>query len=296
MTGVRQGGVLSPLYFTLYMDCCLKNIIRENTSKTLAYADDVAIASNSWEELQDELKRWNAELNHRGTKMSFSKTQVMRVGRGEDQEGAAVVLDGHEIKRARSFKYLGVKFYERNFQDEEITHRISKYNENVRMLYPLLKERNIPQKCKTTTFTSILRPILIYGNEVWSLTTTLKSHIQAAEMRLLRLIIIRGVSRIERMRNKAIRQQLGVESVLDIVERERLRWYGHVMRVGEGRLPRHLLDWIPAGRRPVGRPRERWMDGVEEGLARKGLSIEQVLEDQTYDNRVTWRRLIRGTH
>ena len=294
MTGVRQGGVLSPLLFILYMDCCMKNIIRENTSKTLAYADDVAVASNSWEELQDELERWNDELNHRGMKMSFTKTEVMRVGRGEEQEGAAVVLDGHEIKRARNFKYLGVKFHERNLQDEEITHRIGKYNENVRMLYPLLKERSIPQKCKITIFTSILRPILIYGSEAWSLTTTLKSRIQAAEMRVLRLI--RGVSRIERMRNTTIRQQLGVESVLDIVERGRLRWYGHVMRMGEERLPRQLLDWIPDGRRPVGRPRRRWMDGVEEGLARRGFSIEQVLEDRTYDDRVTWRRLIRGTH
>ncbi len=50
-TGVRQGGVLSPLLFIVYMDHCLKRIVRGNVISTLAYADDVAVTTDSWEEL-----------------------------------------------------------------------------------------------------------------------------------------------------------------------------------------------------------------------------------------------------
>ena len=43
-TGVRQGSVLSPLLFALYLDSCLKRIcIRENREHTLVYADDAAV-------------------------------------------------------------------------------------------------------------------------------------------------------------------------------------------------------------------------------------------------------------
>ena len=66
------------------------------------------------------------------------------------------------------------------------------------------------------------------------------------------------------------------------------------MRMGEERFPRRMLNWIPEGRRPVGRPRKRWMDGVEEGLRARGISMEEILEERTYENRNNWRGIVRG--
>ena len=68
----------------------------------------------------------------------------------------------------------------------EINNRIGKYNSNVGMVYPLLRDRNIPRRCKIIIYQSILKPILMYGSEVWSLTTKTESRLQAAEMRVLR--------------------------------------------------------------------------------------------------------------
>ena len=39
-----------------------------------------------------------------------------------------------------------------------------------------------------------------------------------------------------------------------------LRWAGHVARMGEGRIAFKILTGIPAGNRPLGRPRRRWED------------------------------------
>ena len=104
-------------------------------------------------------------------------------------------------------------------------------------------------------YTTILRPILLYGSESWALTNKTKSKIQAAEMKILR--VIKGVTRRDRLRNVDIRDELGITSILDIVERNKLRWYGHVQRMEEDRLPKIMLEWTPQGRRPVGRPRRR---------------------------------------
>jgi len=36
--------------------------------------------------------------------------------------------------------------------------------------------------------------------------------------------------------------------LLDVVEEGRLRWYGHGIRMGEGRIPKRYLQWKPQGR------------------------------------------------
>ncbi len=68
---------------------------------------------------------------------------------------------------------------------------------------------------------TILKPILLYGAECWTLTTKLESKIQAAEMRVLR--IIKGVTRRDKMRNVQIREELEVTPLLEDVDRARLR-------------------------------------------------------------------------
>lgn len=92
------------------------------------------------------------------------------------------------------------------------------------------------------------------GPECWSLTAKTKSKVRATEMKVLR--IIRGVTRIDRMRNDRIREELEVTSLLEEVERSELRWYGHVKRMDEKRKPRKYLEWRPLRRRTVGRPKK----------------------------------------
>ena len=79
--------------------------------------------------------------------------------------------------------------------------------------------------------------------------------LQGAEMRVLRTV--KGVTRRDRVRNPDIRRELRVEPLLEEIERIQLRWYGHVMRMTDNRLPRKYLLWQPSGSRPVGRPRKR---------------------------------------
>ena len=101
-----------------------------------------------------------------------------------------------------------------------------------------MKEKEIPRDVKMCIYTTVLRPVLIYGSETWTLTTKLKRKIQATEMRVLRLIY--GVTRRDRIRNDNIRQALKVESVLAIIERNQLRWCGHVQRMPDTRDPKRI--------------------------------------------------------
>jgi hypothetical protein len=44
--------------------------------------------------------------------------------------------------------------------------------------------------------------------------------------------------------------------IIDIIERKRLQWYGHVTRMQEKRLPKLIMEWIPGEKRKRGRPRK----------------------------------------
>lgn len=109
-------------------------------------------------------------------------------------------------------------------------------------------------------------------------------------MRILRLI--RGVTKRDRLRNDDIRREFGITSVLELIERNKLRWYGHIQRMDEEKYPKRILNHIPEGTRPVGRPRRRWIEGVDEALNRRGTNLDEVSRNQIFMDRTEWRRIV----
>jgi hypothetical protein len=52
-----------------------------------------------------------------------------------------------------------------------------------------------------------------------------------------------------------------------------MRWVGHVARMGEGRKVCRVLVGKPEGKRPLGRPRRRWEDGIRVDLRECGWQV-----------------------
>jgi len=70
-------------------------------------------------------------------------------------------------------------------------------------------------------------------------------------------------SRMERIKNEHIKEIMGVKGkpdIIDIIEKKRLQWYGHVKRMPEERIPKLIVEWIPLERRERGHPRKRWKE------------------------------------
>jgi hypothetical protein len=63
----------------------------------------------------------------------------------------------------------------------------------------------------------------------------------------------------------------GKPDFIDIIEKKRLQWYGHVKRMPEERMPKLILEWVPAERRKRGRPRNTWMEGVHAAMTARSL-------------------------
>jgi len=55
------------------------------------------------------------------------------------------------------------------------------------------------------------------------------------------------------------------------IKSRRIAWLGHVMRMDDKRTPKRILQWKPIGTETRGRPRKRWIAGIEEDLQIMGV-------------------------
>jgi hypothetical protein len=73
-----------------------------------------------------------------------------------------------------------------------------------------------------------------------------------------------------KMHNEELRDSYSSPSIIRIIKSRRMRWAGHVARMGEKRNACRLLVGKPEGKRPLGRPRRRWVDNIRMDLGGVG--------------------------
>jgi len=56
------------------------------------------------------------------------------------------------------------------------------------------------------------------------------------------------------------------KNIVRFIKSQRLQWAAHVIRMDMTRIVKKVTEWEPRSSRPVGRPRLRWLDQVEEDL------------------------------
>jgi hypothetical protein len=65
-----------------------------------------------------------------------------------------------------------------------------------------------------------------------------------------------------KLHNEDLRDLYSSPSIIRIIKTRRMRWAGHVARMGQKRNAYRLLVGKPEGRMPLGRPRRRWLDNI----------------------------------
>ena len=78
--------------------------------------------------------------------------------------------------------------------------------------------------------------------------------------------------------------------IVRVVKSKRIRWAGHVARMGEDRGVHRVLVRKPEGKRPLGRPRRRWEDNIKMDFQEVGGGRGDWME--LAQNRDGWRALV----
>jgi hypothetical protein len=61
-------------------------------------------------------------------------------------------------------------------------------------------------------------------------------------------------------------QVINGAGIVRFIKARRVKWLGHIQRMDTSRTAKRISEWIPIGRRSLGRPRLRWLDDVCDDL------------------------------
>jgi hypothetical protein len=93
-----------------------------------------------------------------------------------------------------------------------------------------------------------------------------------------------------KLHNEELSDLYSLPKIVRVVKSRRMRWVGHVARMGEGRGVYRVLVGKPGRKRPLGRPRRRWEDNIKMDLQEVGGSCGDWME--LAQDRDRWRALV----
>ena len=264
----------------------------------LDYADDIAAMDNTADGLQettDYIAKYSA---YGGLRMNSKKTECMVIGKDTSQQPLPedrivnITVEGNPVKQVTEFTYLGAKITSDGRIDKEISVRIHKATGAFNQLNNIWKNKNIGVPVKVRIYVAAVLTILTYGCEVWNTTQTQIRRLESFHQYCLRRIL--KVKWFHKVRNEDVLERASIISLADIIGSKRLRWFGHVSRMPEQRLPVYLLDWKPKhGKRSRGRPRkslnDAFIEDAEKRMNRSGLTIDGM--KSLASDRKGWRTL-----
>jgi len=127
-----------------------------------------------------------------------------------------------------------------------------------------LSPRLLSKNLKIKIYRTIILPVVLYGCETWSLTLREERRLRAFENRVLKRVF--GLKRDEvtgewrKLDNEELNDLYSLPNIVRVIKSRRMRWEGHVARMGEDRGVHRVLVGKPEGKRPLGRPKCRWED------------------------------------
>jgi hypothetical protein len=93
-----------------------------------------------------------------------------------------------------------------------------------------------------------------------------------------------------KLHNEELHGLYSSPSIVRVIKARRIRWAGHVARMGEVRGAYNILVGRPEGRRSLGRPRRRWEDNI--GMDLREIGFGDVDWINLARDRDRWRVLV----
>ena len=150
-------------------------------------------------------------------------------------------IDNSTFDRVEEFKYLGTTLKNQNSIAEEIKSRLKSGN----ACYLSFVFQVAIQNLKIKIHRTIILPVVLYGRESWSLTLREKRKLKVSENMGLRRIF--GTRRDEvtgewrRLHNEELNDLYSSPNIVRVIKPRRMRWAGHVVRMGEERVVYRVL-------------------------------------------------------
>lgn len=177
--GVIQGCPLSPTLFGIFIDQLhglLEEIGGEGVRlgmailQLLIFADDVVLLAHNPIELQKHLVALEHFCRTSGMQVNMKKTKCISIGTRQEP---FLYFEGQKVEMVTTYKYLGVQFSNNLSWASCAKSRVAN---GYKALYSMINKCRMASlstwSLKRRLFTSLVRPVLLYGVQVWGAATS----------------------------------------------------------------------------------------------------------------------------
>ena len=225
VTGVRQGCLLSPSLFNLFLEFVMKDLrnldngiqMGEMSINNIRYADDTTLVDLVFDKLQISTNELEKACSKWGMKINPTKCKIMTA------DNRDITINGSPVDKVDDFVYLGsnvpLRLTLKGAQDLQLG-----YLAGLRELYGPTRTSQYWNKrsLKVRIYKALILPIAIYGAESWTLRQADTRQLESFEMRCLRAIL--GVHLMDRVKNEEIRQRLNIpNTICEEVSKRRMK-------------------------------------------------------------------------
>ena len=238
--GVKQGCVLSPTLFNLYVNDLKTYLDKENTEppmlnntpvNSLLYADDLVLISTSKDGLQRGLNTLYTFCSNWKLDVNIQKTQAMIFSKSSSVGKHSFYYGSTCIKMVKSYTYLGLTIKSNGSFSDTITKLAEKADKSLYSFNKVLLHNN-QIKLPLHLFNVFIKPILLYGSELWGQDFMDYNKWDRTAIEKVHLKFCKNILQTNRQAcNAAVRGELGQYPLLLEIKLNIIKYWLHIVQL-----------------------------------------------------------------